>query len=270
MYRCTKIQEPVTNFVDTSEKDLVLTTSKGSLFHVKETVATPISIDWTNYFDDAVTTKPNLKRCLNFNTLLTTGRFKATKPGFWQSMEETMGIIWVSGCAGTVARVIITPQEVSAESFQIGGTSSDRVLLFEKEIQRALTTLNMQCSDELIVGTQGDRQLTDHRGTIWHLKETNEGPFNTTHLFNAYEMRDAPEAQILRLEVGLPVALLGPFEHFRAVYNASNRRQTLVSDLSDNRGFFLNENALSAAQIDSDLLVLGLPNGRLLIGRPEQ
>ncbi|MEE2902971.1 MAG: hypothetical protein VYC39_11605 [Myxococcota bacterium] len=263
--------EAITNFVDTSTIDVLFTTDKGSVFHLRETMARQVELDWTSYFNDVVTTIPDLESCQNINDKLTRGRLQALKTGIWQSMEASLGVVWISGCAGTVVRVIVTPDGVDAKIFQVGGGSVDnRLPLFERNTQRALSALNVQCSDKLIIGSQGDKQLTEHRGTIWHLTNTSKETFSGDQLFEPFETREAPEAQLLRLDAGLPVALLGPLEHFRTIYNSSNQSRTLISDLGDNLGLVLNDNVLCAAQIDSELLVAGLPNGRLLIGRTKQ
>jgi len=260
-------RENATNFVDISDLDLLFTTDKGSVFHLKDTIARQVELDWTSYFNDSVTTIPNLENCQNIDSKLTKGRLQALRNGIWQSMEESMGVVWISGCAGALVRIIVTPDDVDAKTFQVGGGLVDRVPLFERSTQRALSTLNLTCSDELIVGSEGDKQLTDHRGTIWHLANTSEETLNGNKFFEPFEVRDAPEAQLLKLDAGLPVALLGPLEHFRTIYNSSNQNRTIISDLGDSLGLILNDNALCAAQIDSGLLVVGLPNGRLLIGR---
>lgn len=264
-------EHSLTGITDTEGGHIFVTSSQGLVFRISDSKAIEINIDWDNPDTIAIEASPDLSRCLDNGQNLGSRVLFAIKPGIWQDLGEKQGVVWISGCDGFLLRI----SKQGAKFYpQINQLTPSLLQNFggRKESPSALTAILPLCGDHLYAGATGVEQITDHRGRIWDIEAQEPSSPQTlikNKMLAEFERLDAAEQHILKYSAGFPIELLGPPKYLRYVFNYRPSRKTLIGDLRDNRGYIYDDDTLCAAQIENQLVVLGMRYGRLLIGRPD-
>jgi hypothetical protein len=261
--------------VDTDRGHIFVTSDEGEILHVKDAKATPVNIEWD---DPSTIVKEsrleNLRKCIHDGRRIwPSGSWFRLSPGIWQDLTHKQGIVWAAGCESALVRIVTQGDQFFAQRFDTVFESSSLGEIITRDFPPALSTGFALCGDHVYTGSHGADQVTDHRGRVWQAEFELQDSMQYTSAYKplpSFDALDAPEQHLFRINFGFPVALLGPPEHFRFVFNAASHRRSFIGDLSGKRSLIIDDDATSAAQIGDRLVVIGFRFGRLFIGRPTE
>jgi len=259
-----------TEIVDTPNGNIVVATSIGELLHIKKAKAQTISIEWDDPQTNTVESAPeNFRVCYHDGEPY--GGSVRTRPtaGLWQSLEESRGVVWASGCEGVFLRIIPTDDHVSVRRIFLDIEAEASFGLFEDF--PALTAVRSTCGNQVLVGSRGQHNVNHYTGRVWKLEmKPTDADFQYTELklLPEYQTIASGVERTYDYDAGFPVSLLGPNSYFRQVFSSSTNNTSTIGDLSGTSWFRLEAKATAAAQIANDLIVVGANHGRIVVGRP--